>query len=188
MTGPAAFDGPNLHALLALFPASDDIHRYDIVAAEQVPIPYHGLLVHEHHMTVTVEAYHRDRVNVQVLRRHHEDNIYARKILLTLAGSGRVVQYGIVRVDLSCCSPEVAAEIVAARAPFGRILIEHNVMRRIEPTTFLRIVPGTAMRGWFGLTKPEPTYGRLAYIHCDDKPAVELLEIVVPEDSSIRAR
>ena len=28
---------------------------------------------------------------------------------------------------------------------------------------------------------PAPTYGRLALIHCDGLPAIELLEIVAPE-------
>jgi hypothetical protein len=37
------------------------------------------------------------------------------------------------------------------------------------------------MMQWFGLTEPKTTYGRLAIIHCDGKPAVELLEIVAPE-------
>ena len=34
---------------------------------------------------------------------------------------------------------------------------------------------------WFGLDRPQLTYGRLAIIHCDDQPAVEVLEIVAPE-------
>ena len=33
---------------------------------------------------------------------------------------------------------------------------------------------------WFGLKEPATLYGRLAIIHCDGKPAVELLEIVAP--------
>ena len=37
------------------------------------------------------------------------------------------------------------------------------------------------MMNWFALDRPKPTYGRLAYIHCDGQPAVELLEIVAPE-------
>jgi hypothetical protein len=37
------------------------------------------------------------------------------------------------------------------------------------------------MQEWFGLDSPRPAYGRLALIHCDGQPAVELLEIVAPE-------
>jgi chorismate-pyruvate lyase len=173
--------GPDLHELFALFPPAGDPPEFEVVPADEVPPPYHGLLVHEHHMTVTVEAYHGDRVDVQVLARRQEDDWYARKILLTLQGSGRVVQFGIVRIQLGYCSPAVREEILAARTPIGRILIEHDVLRRIEPTAFLRVIPGTRMQGYFNLDGPRPTYGRLAYIHCDGKPAIELLEIVAPE-------
>ena len=34
---------------------------------------------------------------------------------------------------------------------------------------------------WFGLSEPRLTYGRLALIQCDERPAVEVLEIVTPE-------
>ena len=92
-----------------------------------------------------------------------------------------MVQFGIMRVRLGYCSEAVQKEIIAEKTPLGRILIQHNVLRRIEPTAFLRVIPGTAMMKWFGLDRPKPSYGRLAYIHCDDQPAVELLEIVAPE-------
>ena len=35
---------------------------------------------------------------------------------------------------------------------------------------------GPAMVKWFGLDGPRPTYGRLAFIYCNEQPAVELLE------------
>jgi hypothetical protein len=181
MTPPASFSGPDLRALFALFPPADDLPDYAIVTPAEVPPPYHGLLVHEHHMTVTVEAHHGSLVDVRVLARRHDDHAYARKILLALQSTGRIVQFGIVRVHLRYCSPDVCSEILAARTPLGRILIQHNVLRRIEPTAFLRVMPGPAMMEWFGLQQPRPTYGRLAYIHCDGQPAIELLEIVAPQ-------
>jgi chorismate-pyruvate lyase len=180
MNIPARSVGPDLQTLLGLFPPSDDIAEHTLVPADKVPPPYHGLLVHEHHMTVTVEQHHGDLVDVLVLRRRRDDGFYARKILLALQQSRRVVQYGIMRVNFRYCSDAVRDEIVAGQTPLGRILIRHDVLRRIEPTAFLRVVPGKAMREWFGLARPEPTYGRLAYIHCNGQPAIELLEIVTP--------
>jgi hypothetical protein len=181
MNPPAKVAGPDLGALTSLFPPPGDLPEYEIVPADEVPEPYHGLLVHEHHMTVTVEAYHGDLVDVRILARRQDRDSYARKILLALHASGRVVQFGIMRVHLQYCTEAVRKEIVAGQTPLGRILIQHNILRRIEPTTFLRVIPGTAMMSWFGLNRPKPTYGRLAYIHCDGQPAVELLEIVAPE-------
>jgi hypothetical protein len=130
---------------------------------------------------VTVEKHHGSRVDVKVLSRRQEPDSYARKILLTRQSDGRVVQFGIMRVHLRYCGPEVRDAIVAEKTPLGRILIEHDVLRRIEPTAFLRVIPSRAMMRWFGLSGPKLTYGRLAIIHCDDRPAVELLEIVAPE-------
>jgi hypothetical protein len=174
---------PEWHHLFALFPPGrgEDLPEHEVVPADEVPPPYHGLLVHEHHMTVTVEAFHGSLVDVRVLDRRHKGDSYARKILLALQGSGRVVQFGIMRIDLALCSPEVRAEIVAGQTPLGRILIQHDVLRRIEPTAFVRVIPGHAMTTWFGLERSRATYGRLAIIHCNGHPAVELLEIVAPE-------
>ena len=170
--------GPRLEELFALFPTADDVPAYEVVPADAVPPPYHSLLVHPHHMTVTVEAHHGDLVDVRILARAHRGDSYARKIVLTLRGSGRVVLFGIMHVDLGACGAEVGEAIVAGQTPLGRILIEHDVLRQIEPTAFLRIDPGPAQLRWFGLEEPRPLYGRLAYIHCNGRPAVELLEVV----------
>jgi chorismate-pyruvate lyase len=181
----SAGSGPDLLTLFQLFPPTAYLRDFDIVAAEHVPTPYHGLLVHEHHMTVTVESHHGSLVDVKVLEKKHEGNSYARKILLTLQSTGQVVMFGLVRIWLQYCSPEVRQEIVSQRTPIGRILINHNVLRRIEPTDFFRLTPGPDMMRWFNLSQPHPTYGRLALIYCDGQPAVELLEIVAPEEASV---
>jgi chorismate-pyruvate lyase len=175
--------GPRLETLFAHFPSADDQPAYDIIPAHAVPAPYQNLLVHAHHMTVTVEAHHGAHVDVRILARRHEGDSYARKILLTLQGSDRIVQFGIVRIDLRQVGPEVRTAIVAGKTPIGRILIQHDVLRRIEPTAFLRIDPGPKQMAWFALEAeaPRPIYGRLALIHCNGRPALELLEVVAPE-------
>jgi chorismate-pyruvate lyase len=174
-------NGPDLNTLLALLPPADYLRSWELVAAKEVPPPYQQLLVHEHHMTVTVEAHHGSLVDVRVLERKRAGNDYARKILLALQSNGRIVQFGIVRIRLPYCSVPVREAILAEKTPLGRILIQHDVLRRIEPTGYLRVIPGPGMMQWFGLAEPTPTYGRLAYIYCDGQPAIELLEIVAPE-------
>ena len=177
--------GPSLPSLYALFPLAprELLPEHEIVSADEVPAPYRELLVHEHHMTVTVEKHHGGAVDVRILARRHTGDFYARKILLALHGTGPVVQFGIMKINLRHCNQQVREEIIAGQTPLGRILIQHNVLRRIEPTAYLRVLPDPAMMKWFGLDAPKPTYGRLAFIHCDEQPAVELLEIVVPEEA-----
>src|SRR5262249_33101885 len=133
MTIPADFAGPELRKLYALFPSADDPPEYELVPADEIPEPYHGLLVHEHHMTVTVEVHHGGPVEVRILARHHEGDLYARKILLIVQATGRVVQFGIMKINLGVCSQVVREEIVAGQTPLGKILIAHDILRRIEP-------------------------------------------------------
>ena len=86
-----------------------------------------------------------------------------------------------MRIHLQYCSQAVRDEILSGLTPLGRILIEHNVLRRIEPRCYLRVTPGPDMLKWFDLPESRITYGRLALIHCEGQPAIELLEIVAPE-------
>ncbi len=169
---------PTVEGLYRLFPDGSDRPETVPIPAEQVPPPYDRLLVHPHHMTVTVEEFYRTPVAVQVLAVRHHGDEYARKILLTAAG--RVVQFGLVRIDLAVCPPAVRAAIVAGQTPLGRILIEHNMLRRIEPIEFLRVRLSPAMAGWFGVAPGTLTYGRLGVIHSGERIAVEVLEILAP--------
>src|SRR5260370_25139010 len=106
-------DAPDLDTLLALFPPATAIKAAEPIAAEQVPEPYHGLLVHDQHMTVTVEAHHQGRVNVVVLAQRRDGDAYSRKILLSLDRDGKIAQFGLVRIHLEFCSDAVKAAILA---------------------------------------------------------------------------
>lgn len=161
-----------LEELLALFPAEGRPEWVEVSAGE-VPQPYQGLLVHEHHMTVAVESYHDGPVDVRVLESRHDGDLYARRILLVHRPSGQVVQFGLVRLDLSRVAPEVRERIVEEKTPLGRVLIEHDVLRRVEPIAYYRFPSAP----WFG---GATCYGRVAIIHFDGEPAVEVLEVVAP--------
>jgi hypothetical protein len=92
-----------------------------------------------------------------------------------------VVQYGIMRVNFDYLSPEVADEIRSERTPLGRILIEHNVLRRVQLFSLWRVEMGAELQQLFG-SDPGIAYGRTAMIDCNDEPAIELVEIVTPLD------
>lgn len=168
---------PNFDELSQLFGDNFDA---EIVPAADMPEPYRHLLVHPHHMTVTVEEYYGGKVNVQVLDRRQDGDSYARKILLSVATTGRIVQFGIVRIRLELCSDAVRNEILAETTPLGRILIEHDVLRRIEPIQFLRVRPDRQLCDQLAMPSPVDIWGRVALIHCHEQPAIELLEILAP--------
>ncbi len=144
------------------------------------PEPYKQLLVHDHHMTVTMEEFHDCRVDVKILSRHFEENTYSRKILLLKSGRDTVVQFGIVRFNFDYVTEKVREEIIEGETPLGRVLINHNVLRHIDLAAVLRIAPGPELLEYFQMSPGGVTYGRLATIFCNRQPAVDLLEISAP--------
>jgi hypothetical protein len=121
-------------------------------------------------------------VSVEVLDRVLEGNIYSRQIVLHKTDGGEIVQFGLVRFDLSYVTPAVRNEILKEGTPLGRILINHNVLRHIDLGAILRITPGPALARLFSCAPDHVTYGRLATIFCNQQPAVDLLEVSAPLD------
>jgi len=170
-----------LQSLLELFP--DDLPLLldaEHVPSSTTPEPYKSMLVHEHHMTVTMETYHRSPVDVRVLDRNPDEHNYARKILLLKQGTSDVVQFGVVRFNFEYVTDEVKQEIIAEKNPLGRVLITHNVLRHIDLNAILRVRCGPALAAHFQCPEGTVTYGRLATIFCNNHPAVDLLEISAP--------
>lgn len=168
--------------MFALFPEESFVSKLAEISGDEMPEPYRELLVHSHHMTVTMEAFHQDTVTLKVCRENRVDDQYARVILLSLESTGQVVQFGIMRFDLSICNRATRDEILDGTTPLGRILIQKNIMRRIVPETFLKIVAGESLATYFDCDLSQEVYGRLAVIECNGQPAVELLEVSASVD------
>jgi hypothetical protein len=163
-----------------------EIAGISAVAAADVPEPARGLLDHRSHMTVAMERFHGAEMRLRVVSAVDAGSAasawYAREILLATPG-GKVVQYGIVRIDLSAVDDATAALIRAGRRPLGRILIEAGVLRDVHRVALLAIRPGPRLAALLEMPAEgadDAVYGRVADILLNGRPAVELLEIVVP--------
>ncbi|MFM8433955.1 MAG: hypothetical protein ACKOBP_01215 [Planctomycetia bacterium] len=165
--------------------------RFRAVPAAEMPQPFRELLDHASHMTVAMERFYGGPVGVVVVAEHAggggaEDGRawYEREILLR-AADGRIVQHGVVRIDLACVPPAVAAEIRAGRTPLGRVLIAAKMLLEVQRVGLLSIEPGPELQALFAPDVPPGgdalhTFGRVAEIAVNGVPAVELLEIVAP--------
>lgn len=170
-----------LTRLTSLFsPRGGLIAHAEHVPASITPQPYKELLVHDHHMTVTMEEYHGCPVNVRVLATAQQGDIYSRQIILTRSDNERPVQFGIVRFDFQYVTPAVRQEILAGEIPLGRVLISHNVLRHIDLGAILKVTAGPVLAELLQMPDHGVTYGRLATIFCNRAPAVDLLEISAP--------
>ena len=169
-----------LESLSAILPDGRFAMTAEPVPVGEVPEPYRGLLDHTQHMTVTVEAYYHDAVDVEVHEVTHRGQEYARKITLRLRGGKKVVQYGVIAVDLDALDSSVAADIVAGQTPLGRVLIDHDVLRVVEPVQFFRVALPADLAGVMGVPAGSVTYGRLGTISADGNPAIRVAEILTP--------
>jgi hypothetical protein len=176
---PSLDPSKEIRLLQAFFGESSAPH-FEGVSAEDVPQPFRQLLVHHNHMTATLEDYYQSPLRVVPYKVHRNGEVYGRKLDL-LIPSNKVVMTGIMLINFGFCGTEVRDEILAETKPLGRVLIEHNIMREVTATAFVRVPAEEPLLARFQLAKPKATYGRFATIVCDGHPAVDLLEIVAPE-------
>lgn len=149
------------------------------VQPESIPFPEDDLLVHHDHMTIVLQRHHGSAVQVHVLEEQLNGDLYTRKISLTPAGSNKIVEWGIVRLNFKFMPAAVREEILGKQMPLGAILVKHEVHRRIKPRYFLQLPQASSVVGLFDARNADPLYGRIGTIYCDDEPCIEVLEIVV---------
>ena len=175
-------------SLMELFCSLPEAGEFRSRMPSEVPEPERSLLDHRSHMTVAMERFHGTEVRLRVVACLAETpgpiaGWYAREILLESL-SGDVIQYGIVRIDLTTLDDTNARAIRAARQPLGRILIDAGVLRDVHSVSLLEVTPGPHLESLFHMNQtsstPRHLYGRVADILLNDRAAVELLEIVAP--------
>jgi chorismate-pyruvate lyase len=154
-----------------------ELGRFEPVPVDNLPADYRTLLAHPDHMTVALESYHGSPVSVKVLDEWRDETSYARTSLLSRQSDGSIVQFGIMRIWLTDLPPEAQAQITQRQSPLGRVLIEHNVLREVEPISLWQIDPGPMLKKHLRLTNNELIFGRSAQILVDERPTVQLLEV-----------
>lgn len=150
------------------------------IGEADLPADYQTLLAHTGHMTVTLEAWHESLVDVQVVSERKSPDAYARHSLLSRQTDDRVVQSGIMRIDLRDVPEQARRKIELGETPLGRILIQNNVLREVELLALWRLAAGPMLAHELAIAPGGVIYGRSARILVKGRPRVELLEIVRP--------
>ncbi len=181
MSGRGAGAVARAESLVRLFHAPHErFARFASVAADALPSGPRTLLDHSSHMTLAMERFHGGPVGLRVVaRRECDDGHYAREILLT-DPAGRVVQVGVVRIDLARFPAATAAAIRSESTPLGRILLEAGLHCDVHDVQLLQIDPGPDFTAVVGTPSKAKAFGRVASIGLDGVAIIELLEIVAP--------
>ena len=156
----------------------------EFCSVRDVPPPYDTLLDHHAHMTVTVESHYGEPLDVTVHRTKRDGSWYSREITLQTQQTKKIVQYGIVLLNVDCLEPTVWQRIASQHVPLGRVLVEHNVLREVQLCELWRVQAGPNLASLLEISIGETLFGRTALIYCDGEPAIELLEIVSPTESN----
>jgi len=178
-TSEAELFTPSASRLATLF-FSDlaELGRFEPSSLDDFPPACRTLLAHNEHMTVALESFHKSPASVEVVAEWRDENSYARCSLLSRQSDGTVVQFGTMRIWLADLPADAQDEITSKKSPLGRVLIEHNLLREVELITLWQIEPGPVLQQHLQVNGKKPLYGRTAQILVDERPTVQLLEIV----------
>lgn len=175
-----SIDPAKVVRLMLAFFGDSEVPLAQAMAAAELPEPARRLLAHSGHMTEVLTRHHGGALTVKPYRIRREGEVYGRRLDLFADGVDGPVMTGIMIFNLALVAAGVRDEILRAQTPLGEILIRHRILRRVSPDAFLRFAAADPLVARFGTAAPRPAYGRLATIDCDQRPAVDLLEIVRP--------
>jgi len=151
------------------------------VKASVVPAPYHGLLVHSSDMTPTLERFYAEPIGLAVLRRDQESTDYFREVCLYGEGSGRHVEYGVIRVCLDHLPDPVRKRVLAEHTPFGNILHTEAVPHISWPQSYFKCFADAHVAEVLKLKAAQWLYGRRnVLLDASRRLLAEVIEILAP--------
>lgn len=161
----------------------DALPQVEALETADIPTPYRDLLVHDRDMTSTLAQYFDEAVCLRLLDVRREESWLRRQVVLLGEQTGRAVEFGAIRIDLSSFTPEAVADIVQCRRPLGSILHDYGVGHVCRPSAFFRFESDPTTRSVFQLTGVTTLYGRHTMVYDrDERLLAEVVEILPPID------
>lgn len=155
------------------------------LAADQVPEPYHSLLVHRRDMTSTLESFHGESVHLHVVGRDRSNGEYFREVVLRLDGNDRPVEFGAIKINLDLFPKAAQAQILKEHLPLGRILKDCVIDYSSQPQAYLRITSDAMMNDLLALRQTQALYGRRnTLFDPQGRRLAEIVEILPPIQTS----
>ena len=158
-----------------------------VLDAGDLPEPYRRLLAHQRDMTSTLEEFYGETMNLRVLHSGLQDGAYCREILLVGADSGRVAEYGSIRIFVERFEPVPRAEILSEKLPLGAILTKNAVTYVSAPRAFFEIMSDAVTSRHFQLAAPTGLFGRRnRHSSPSGETLADIVEILAPAPVSLK--
>lgn len=156
----------------------------EMIGPEQVPEPYHRLLVHERDMTSTLTDFHGEGVWLGVLEQRVTGGEVLRHVVLRGKRTGRPLEYGAIRIRLDPLTDPARREVLRSEVPLGGILNAMGITYRSCPGGFLRARPQEEIAQWLDLNASQQCqwlYGRCNCLSRGEGGTIaEVVEILPP--------
>ena len=151
------------------------------VPVAEVPQPYNQLLVGEHDMTPTLEAFHGNTVGLRVMQREQDNDTLTRMVVLMRKDNGTPVEFGAICIYLSLFPPDARQQVVDGSAPLGTILATCHVNHCSRPQAFIRVVSDGLIEEALGMSEPGTLYGRRNWLLTPNNEVLaDIVEILPP--------
>jgi len=151
------------------------------VPAARLPATERLLLDHRRDMTPTLERYHDATIYLDVPASDDRDDWYHRHSILRLQGSGRAVEFGMIRIHLPALPPPVQQLIRADRMPLGTLLHRYRVPHVGSPGGFYLVTGLGQFASALGIPPDSRCYARANRLLLPTGTIIcELLEILPP--------
>jgi len=109
------------------------------VSGDDVPMPFHALLVHRSDMTSTLSRFHGSEIQLQVLQQSIDETSILRAVILRRCRDNQPVEYGAIRIFLKHFPEAAATTLRAGTTPLGTVLSEFNIPYVSNPLGFIRL-------------------------------------------------
>jgi hypothetical protein len=152
------------------------------VAGHAVPEPYRRLLVGDHDMTPTLEAYYREPIHLSVLDRFIDGDTLSRLVVLVTDHTERAVEFGAIDIHLHHFPADAREAVLGCHMPLGSVLTRFEVAHRSHPSAFLRVQPRDFIRDALCIgAGAVALYGRRNALTTPDGDVLaDILEILPP--------
>ena len=146
-----------------------------------MPQPFRQLLVHDDDMTPTLEAWCGSELRVRPYHRQERGGEYHRCVALEEVGTGRPVEFGVIRIMLPMLPPMVQDRVREASRPLGGILAEAGIEHHSHPVGYFRVRSCDLINDALRLTGSLTLYGRHNRLTAaDGRLIAEVIEILPP--------
>ena len=170
-----------------LFPLGDfyrargwSMPEHHMVAANDVPQPYHTLLVHKGDMTSALQNFHSQKIRIEALEFLHQGNKVMRQVRLCDTAS-RPVEFGASEINLSCFHQNAQEEILASILPLGAILHKFGLSYISTPQAYFSIQSDAHIESALKLDTPAKLWGRVNVLRtAQQRIFAKVVEILPP--------